>query len=88
MYLIGITGGSTSGKPSLAVQMQTKLSQRKVKIFHMDSYFKEESCRPDITGPWNRKTYRDDNHPDSIDWGSLPQRFLCSLCKRLGGHNY
>ena len=75
MYLIGITGGSASGKSTLAIQLQTRLSQRKVKIFHMDAYFKEESHRPDITGPWNRKTYRDDNHPDSIDWDRFHKDF-------------
>lgn len=66
-YMIGLAGGSASGKSTLADRLEEKLSDLDVKIFHMDEYYKEESMRPVIKGLWNGKEYVDDNHPQALD---------------------
>lgn len=66
MKIIGIAGGSASGKSTLAFRLTEALSQYRVRLFAMDSYYKPESALPLVTTVSGR-TYRDYNSPDSFD---------------------
>ncbi len=68
MKLIGIAGGSASGKSTLASYLQTELSA--CRLFEMDAYYKQEHELPLVSLP-NGKTYRDYNCPDSFDLATL-----------------
>ena len=45
-YVVGIGGCSASGKSTLSDRLEERLSGLKVKVFHMDKYFREPSERP------------------------------------------
>ncbi len=72
-YIIGIAGGSASGKSTLCDKLEKELNQYSLKIFHMDSYFKPEKERPFVAAPVTKKMYVDDNHPETM---YLEQLFL------------
>lgn len=67
VYVIGISGGSASGKSTFVDYLEKRLTDLKVKVFHMDEYYKAETKRPIISGILNGKNYIDDNHPLSLD---------------------
>ena len=69
-YVVGIAGGSASGKSTLCERLLQALEGRKATAFHMDQYFKPGDERPMATAPITKKTYRDDNHPTTVN---LPQ---------------
>lgn len=66
-YIIGISGGSASGKTTIADYLKQNLADLKISLFHMDDYFKEKSKRPVIKGIVDGKQYVDDNHPSTLD---------------------
>lgn len=68
MKLIGIAGGSASGKSALAARLQAELPSSC--LFAMDAYYKTEQELPLVTLP-NGKVYRDYNCPDSFDLAKL-----------------
>lgn len=70
-YLIGIAGGSASGKTTFSEQFKSTLNKYQVKIIHMDDYFKEDNLRPMVTSFLNNQSYRDDNHPTSFNLTKL-----------------
>ncbi|MBD5460792.1 MAG: hypothetical protein HDR26_07605 [Lachnospiraceae bacterium] len=70
-YIIGIGGESAGGKSTLSNRLEKSLTGHKVKVFHMDAYYKKEALRPTITGLTNGKIYIDDNHPDALDLDRL-----------------
>ena len=63
MFVIGIAGGSCSGKTTLAGKLAEHYGER-VKVMHMDAYFR----KPSITtvAPITGKTYVEHNHPDAL----------------------
>ncbi len=65
-YIIGIAGGSASGKSTLAERLVSEFSSCNTKLFAMDSYYKPESELPLVTTE-NGKQYRDYNCPDSFE---------------------
>ncbi len=65
-FLIGIAGGSASGKSTLAKALCEAYSHRKVTVLAMDSYYKAEQELPLVTLE-NGKEYRDYNSPESFD---------------------
>lgn len=65
-YLIGIAGGSASGKSTLAEALKEAYSHRSVTVLAMDSYYKPHDELPLVTLE-NGKQYRDYNCPDSFD---------------------
>lgn len=65
-YIIGISGGTASGKSTLASRLADSLSGLRLKLFHMDDYFKPESVRPKTVSPVSGKVYFDDNGPETI----------------------
>jgi uridine kinase len=66
--VVGIAGGSASGKTTLAVRLAEALSDLQVQVMHMDRYYRP--VKPRILAPITRVVYDDHNHPDSFD---LPQ---------------
>ncbi len=70
-YVVGIGGCSASGKSTLSDRLEERLADYKVKVFHMDKYFREPSERPEVVGILDGRTYRDDNHPDTLDLDRL-----------------
>ncbi len=70
MKLIGIAGGSASGKSTLASALQAKLPS--CRVFAMDAYYKQEHKLPLVALP-NGKAYRDYNCPDSFDLARLKE---------------
>lgn len=70
-YVVGIGGCSASGKSTLSNRLEERLSGYRTKVFHMDKYFKEPSQRPEVMGILDGKTYRDDNHPNTMELDRL-----------------
>jgi Uridine kinase len=66
MYVIGITGGSCSGKTTSTLRIAENLTNAgcTVKVIHMDRYFKNPT--PNIIAPFTGVEYPDHNHPDSF----------------------
>lgn len=67
-YIVGISGGSCSGKSTIQDVLKEKICDLNVKGFHMDDYYRQSEERPVITGLWNGKRYIDDNHPQSLNF--------------------
>jgi len=69
--IIGIAGGSASGKHRIAGTLSKTLSGSvsKVKILCMDTYFKKPL--PKCTAPFSGREYDDYNHPQSVDMKKL-----------------
>ena len=63
MFVIGIAGGTCSGKSTLAEKIAAYYGDR-AKVMHMDAYFR----KPSITtvAPITGKTYVEHNHPDAL----------------------
>lgn len=66
-YIVGISGESASGKSTITDCLKEKLTELKVKLIHMDDYYKEELERPVMLGLLDGKQYVDDNHPDCLN---------------------
>lgn len=67
--VIGIAGGSTSGKTTLAKRLADSLSDLRVEVFAMDRYFRP--VKPQMVAPFTRIVYEDHNSPDSFDLAQL-----------------
>lgn len=72
MLVIGIAGGSGSGKTTVVNAITARLKE-KVVVIPQDSYYKDSS---DLTDEEKRRQNFD--HPDSIDW-----ELLCGQLKDL-----
>ncbi|MBQ9399477.1 MAG: uridine kinase [Bacteroidales bacterium] len=70
MLVIGIAGGSGSGKTTVVQAIKRKLNQERVIVIPQDSYYKDSS---DLTD--EEKRAHNFDHPDAIDWDLL--------CKQL-----
>jgi len=64
MYVIGIAGGTCSGKTTLSGILEEKLADYKVNVLHMDKYFKNPT--PTTIAPIKGIEYPEHNHPDSF----------------------
>lgn len=73
--IIGIAGGSAGGKSTLSDKLKEKLSTYRLRVLHMDVYFKKESDRPYLPSHISGKYYVDDNSPDTIDWDAFHADF-------------
>jgi len=69
-FVVGIAGGSASGKSTFSKDLANMLEGCKIATFHMDNYFKPQDNRPRAIAPITKKVYMDDNHPTTVD---LPQ---------------
>lgn len=65
-YLVGIAGGTASGKSTLTQRLEELLADLDLCVFHMDSYFKPADVRPKAAAPVTGKIYLDDNCPETI----------------------
>ncbi len=72
-YIIGISGGTASGKSTFAAWLETQLSDLHPQVFHMDSYFKPDSTRPKAQAHVTGIEYYDDNCPETIDHPQLKE---------------
>jgi len=66
MLVIGIAGGSGSGKTTVVKAIAENLKGEKVVIIPQDSYYKDSS---DLTD--EEKRHHNFDHPDAIDWDLL-----------------
>ena len=73
MLVIGIAGGSGSGKTTVVKAITEKLKAEKVVVIPQDAYYKDSS---DLTDE-EKRTHNFD-HPDAIDW-----ELLCSQLEEL-----
>ena len=69
MLIIGIAGGSGSGKTTVVKTIIEKLKKERVRVIAQDSYYKDSS---DLTD--EEKRVHNFDHPDSIDWELLNQQ--------------
>jgi len=80
-YVIGIAGGSASGKTTFALALSDALRGLDTLVMHMDSYFKPERQRPRSRAPITGKTYLDDNHPLTMDLPKLADDLAKKIAK-------
>ena len=66
MLVIGIAGGSGSGKTTVVKALRESLQTEKVVVIPQDSYYKDISDLSD-----EEKRVHNFDHPDSIDWELL-----------------
>ena len=69
MLIIGIAGGSGSGKTTVVKTIIEKLKKERERVIPQDSYYKDSS---DLTD--EEKRVHNFDHPDSIDWELLNQQ--------------
>lgn len=82
--IIGIAGGSASGKSTFAEELIGTLEDLKICGLHMDAYFKAPGERPVAKAPVTGKTYCDDNHPDTVELAKLKE----DLAEAAGSGEY
>ena len=73
LCVVGIAGGSASGKSTFSRKLADTLTGYRVKEIHMDEYFKPAEQRPFSEAPVSQKFYVDDNHPLTMDLEQLNQ---------------
>ncbi len=65
-YLIGVAGGSNSGKTTIATRLAELMGGEHVSLIKLDSYYVERSDEPmDVRAAANY------DHPDAFDWELL-----------------
>lgn len=64
-YIVGIAGGTCSGKSTSAERLEQRLADLKVVSIHMDKYFRQPFST--TVAPITRKTYVEHNHPDVLE---------------------
>lgn len=79
-YLVGIAGGTASGKSTMSRWLEEGLAGLNVKTFHMDEYFKPDGVRPKAKAHVSGEIYYDDNCPDTI----YADRLREDLARALG----
>ncbi|MCL2546686.1 MAG: AAA family ATPase [Oscillospiraceae bacterium] len=70
-FIVGIAGGSASGKTTFCHALAETLDGYNINVFHMDHYFKADEQLPRAKAPIADKEYPDHNHPDTIDFPRL-----------------
>lgn len=78
MLIIGIAGGTGSGKTTVVKKIRDRLPQNEVVILPQDSYYKDSSDKP-----LEERLDMNFDHPDSIEWELLVQH----LKELKEGHN-
>lgn len=73
--IIGIAGGSASGKSTLCEKLEKKLDGKKVRALHMDWFFKPSEDMPTATSHISGRVYEDHNCPETVDWDKFYQQF-------------
>lgn len=78
-YLVGITGGSASGKTTFSGKLAEALTGLRVLELHMDTYFKPKEERPVVNAPFTGLPYLDDNHPNSFALPKLKEDLAAAI---------
>ena len=78
-FVIGIAGGTASGKTTFTCTLERALSNYVIKVIHMDDYFKKAECRPFSKAPITGAMYIDDNHPLTMDLPKLATDLECYI---------
>ena len=78
-YVIGIAGGSASGKTTTANKLAEMLKDLDLLVIHMDSYFRKDL--PMSPGPITGKVYKDFNMPASLELDRLRGDLQAALDK-------
>ena len=73
-FVIGIAGGTASGKSTLCEKLEKQLSHLRVHAIHMDTYFKWDAL-PTAVSHLSGKTYDDYNSPETVRWDDFHQAF-------------
>jgi uridine kinase len=76
-YVIGIGGGSASGKSFIAEELSHRLAPLQVQVINQDLYFLRGNKLPIAVSPTGRE-WRDANHPDSFDADRLQADLLAA----------
>ncbi|MBF0297265.1 MAG: uridine kinase, partial [Oligoflexia bacterium] len=69
MLLIGIAGGSGSGKTTFAKKLIAQVNNKDLSLLHMDSYYLPSQPKTNYT----EKGIPNFDHPDAFDWDLLRQ---------------
>ncbi len=67
MYIIGVAGGSGSGKTTFATKVLDELNPEETAILHMDSYYLNEQPKDNYTAEGKPNF----DHPQAFDWDLL-----------------
>jgi len=70
-FVIGIGGGSASGKSTIAETLSRKLSPLRVRVINQDRYFHGGARLPTHANHAGTRSWPDHNHPDSFDFPRL-----------------
>jgi uridine kinase len=66
-FVVGISGGSASGKSTLAAALAARLSSAGPIVLNQDAYFRDWSALP----PAEREARMTANHPEAVLWPEL-----------------
>ncbi|WP_246428046.1 uridine kinase family protein [Paenibacillus phyllosphaerae] len=72
--IVGIAGGSGSGKTTWCDRLAQSIPDLPIKIIHEDHYYFR--TRMTSSAPYTDKVYEDFNHPDSIDFPKMMEDLL------------
>ena len=70
-FVIGLGGGSASGKSTLAARLQERLQPLRVLVINQDRYFHETARLPKHASPDGVREWPDHNQPGSFDFPRL-----------------
>ena len=77
-YVVGVGGGTCSGKSTLADRLEKKLSEKyTVSVINMDSYYRWMELK--TIAPVTRLEYVDHNNPDGIKLDKLYADFTSAI---------
>ena len=71
MLIIGIAGGTGSGKTTVVNKILENLDQKQITVIHQDSYYKDNSHLP-----LEQRQELNFDHPESIDWELMVKHLL------------
>ena len=70
-FVIGIGGGSASGKSAIAAELRKRLCPLQVDVVNQDRYFHPVHRLPSHDSPDGARSWPDHNHPESFDFALL-----------------
>lgn len=73
MFIIGIAGGTGSGKTTVVRKIMAELSEEQVAVIPQDSYYK--AAEPGV--PLEVLQKKNFDHPDAFDWDLLFEHISC-----------
>lgn len=71
MYIIGIAGGTASGKTTVVREIANSMPQGEVVVIPQDSYYKDSSHVP-----VEERQFINFDHPDAFDWDLLVEQLF------------